>query len=262
MKDLTWTPFFAIFYREIRRFFKVIFQTVATPLISTTLYLLIFGVSIGKEISDIQNVSYLGFLIPGLVMMAILRNAFDNASGSIITAKFTGELEGLKMAPLSPNQIIFGIGFASVVRGWIVGALTWLIGLIFMNATEQPLPLPPQLSVLILFFLMGGLAFACLGITTTMFAKNIEEISAVNTFLLVPLIYLGGVFFSLEQLHPIWQTISRFNPLLYFVNGVRFGMLGISDLDPVFCFIVSLATTFLFYLAAVWGVKKGSYQSW
>jgi ABC-2 type transport system permease protein len=260
--NLTWVPFFSLFYREIRRFFKVFFQTLATPLISTLLYLLIFGLSIGKEIKLIQNHSYLEFLIPGLVMMATLRNAFDNSSGSIITSKFCGELEDLRISPLSPLQIAWANGLGSLTRGLIVGGMTLVLGILFTWISNDTLISIEHPFLLLLFLLTGGMAFANLGLSVSMRAETFEQVSAVSTFILLPLIYLGGVFFSLDHLHPIWQTLSKFNPLLYLVNGVRYSILGFSDVDINISIVVSLVTLAVFHLFAIWSLKKGSYHRW
>lgn len=260
--NLRWGPFFSLFIREIRRFLKVIFQTIATPLISTTLYLLIFGVSIGREIASIQDFSYLAFLIPGLVMMATLRNAFENASGSIVTSKFCGELEDLRMVPLSAVQITWANGLGALVRGLIVGGITLFIGdLFYLWEYQQHLPFEHP-WILVIFSILGGLAFAHLGLAVSMFSKTFEEVNAVNTFILLPLIYLGGVFFSLAQLHPFWQTVSKFNPLLYLVNGLRYGLLGIADVNIGFALVVVIFTFLGFHLLAIWSLKKGSYHRW
>lgn len=259
---MRWTPFATLFMREVWRFLKVIFQTIATPLVNTLLYLLIFGVSLGSQISPIDGFSYLAFLIPGLVMMGALRNALDNASGSIVTSKFCGELEDLRMVPLSAMQIAWANGLASVVRGFTVGCLTWLLGIAFyawMQGEAFPLHHP---FYLFFFLFIGSLAFAHLGLFMTMWATNFEQVSAINTFILLPLIYLGGIFFSLQQLHPVWQKVCLFNPLLYMVNGVRYGMLGVSDVPIGAALVVSLATWALFYALALWSLKKGSYHRW
>jgi len=255
-------PFWTVFMREVRRFMKVIFQTIATPLINSALYLLIFGVSIGNEIDVGKGISYLAFLIPGLVMMTVLRNSLENAVGSIVTSKFVGELEDLRMVPLSTTQIVWGNGLAAILRGLVVGLVTLGVGyLFFWFVHHEVFPLAHPL-ILTTFLLIGGLAFAHLGLAICMLATNFEQVSAINTFLLLPLIYLGGVFFSLDQLHLFWQVLSQFNPLLYMVNGVRFGMLGVSDVDVGFALGVTLMTWILFYALAVWSLKKGSYKRW
>jgi len=261
-RNLTWTPFYSYFKREVSRFFKVIYQTIATPLISSTLYLLIFGLSIGQEIEISPSVSYLMFLIPGLVMVTSLRNAFDNAIGSIATAKFCGELEDLRSSPLSPTQIAWGSALAATLRGLVVGAITLGIGFLLTLFSEESW-LHFAHPVLFFFFLiLGSLVFSHIGLAVGLLSKNFEQVSAINTFILLPLVYLGGVFFSLHLLHPIWQLFSRFNPLLYMVNGVRYGMLGISDVDIVFATIVTIASWALSYLFVLWSLKVGSYKRW
>ncbi len=257
-----WSPFFAHFMREIRRFMKIFYQSIATPLISTCLYLLIFGVSIGREISTINNVSYLAFLIPGVTMMATLRNTFENSSGSIVVMRFCGELEELRMAPISPTQITWGNGLGALVRGLIVGVLTLLVGIFFywiMNGEIFTIQHP---FLALLFLFLGGLAFAHLGLAISMSAKSFEQVIAIQTFILLPLIYLGGIFFSLQQLHPIWQTLSKFNPLLYMVNGIRYSILGISDVSLSSALIVTFASFILMHLLAIRSLHKGYYSRW
>lgn len=262
MNNQVWIPFVTVFQREVRRFLKVIFQTIATPLISSTLYLLIFGVSIGSDIEVGKGISYLAFLIPGLVMMTTLRNSLENASGSITTSKFVGELEDLRMAPLSPTQIVWGNGLAAIFRGIIVGLITLGVGYIFFWIMNEKLYRIEHPWILAGFLFVGGMAFANLGLSICMLATNFEQVTAINTFLLLPLIYLGGVFFSLNQLHSFWQVLSQFNPLLYMVNGVRYGMLGKSDVDVGLCFAVTFFTWICFYILAIWSLKKGSYKRW
>ncbi|NGX57927.1 MAG: Inner membrane transport permease YadH [Chlamydiae bacterium] len=262
MNASVWIPFWTVFQREVRRFLKVIFQTIATPLISSSLYLLIFGVSIGREIEVGHGISYLAFLIPGLVMMTTLRNSLDNASGSIVTSKFVGELEDLRMAPLSASQIAWGNGLAAIFRGVIVGLITLGVGFLFFWVMEERVYQIEHPGILFVFLFIGGMAFANLGLAMCMLATNFEQVSAINTFILLPLIYLGGVFFSLEQLHPFWQILSQFNPLLYMVNGVRYGMLGVSDVGVWKSFLVTLFTWICFYSLAIWSLKKGSYKRW
>jgi len=259
---LQWVPFKTLFVREVRRFLRVIFQTIATPLISTSLYLLIFGVSIGQAIDAISGVSYLAFLLPGLVMMTALRNAFENAMGSVTTAKFCGELEDLKIAPLAPSQIAWATGLSSVLRGMIVSSITLGIGFFFYWITEEKILIIEHPFVLLLFLFFGALAFGHLGQAITMMATHFEQVNAINTFVLLPLIYLGGVFFSLEQLHPIWKMISKFNPLLYMVNGVRYGMLGVADVNVYFSFAVTIFSWALCYFLAIFSLRRGTYQRW
>lgn len=255
-------PFAALFRREVWRFFKVIAQTVITPMINSSLYLLIFGVSLGKNINMADGIPYLAFLIPGLVMMATLNNSFQNSSSSISIAKFSGELEDLRAAPLSASEIVWAMSLGGLVRGLMVGAITFLVGAIFFYIYEEQLFTIANPFTLLAFLIGGGLAFAKLGLAVAVWAKSFDQLSAVGSFVLLPLIYLGGVFFSLDGLHPVWQTISKFNPLLYFINGVRYGILGKSDVSVGVAGLVTLAALVFFHFLARKSVKKGEFGRW
>ncbi len=257
-----WIPFVALYRREFARFMKVVFQTVFTPLINATLYLLIFGVSLGQNIVLHNGFPYLAFLIPGLVMMSVLNNAFQNSSSTIVAGKFSGDLEDLRISPLSRTQILWALNLAALTRGLLVGLVTFLVGYVFYFVkvgTALPMAHP---FVLLGFLFLGGLIFASLGITVAFLAKSFDQLSAIGAFVLLPLIYLGGVFFSLESLHPVWQLISKANPVLYLINGVRYGILGDSDVSIQVALVVSVVTFVLFYLMALRSLRVGSYQRW
>lgn len=260
--DLRWSPFVTVLEREIRRFFKVIIQTVFTPLINSLLYLLIFGVSLGQHIQIGNGVSYLAFLIPGLVMMGCLNNAFQNSSSSIITAKFGGDLEDFRVSPLSHSQIVWAMSLGGVFRGILVALLTYAVGFVFMKVVEDSWLFPAHPLILLLFLVLGGLSFAKLGICVAFWARTFDQLSAVSGFILLPLIYLGGVFFSLKGLHPIWQTLASMNPLLYLINGVRYGMLGVCDVPVEHAFIVASVTLVVFHGLALRSLKTGSFLRW
>ncbi len=261
-RSLNFTPFMTLLRREISRFMKVAVQTLFTPMISSTLYLMIFGVSLGSKIVFANDLPYLSFLIPGLVMMGCLNNAFQNSSSSIISSKFSGDLEDLKVAPLSPFQIISAMMIAALVRGLVVAALTLLIGEIcFYSVYGNWLPVARPLELLV-FLAVGGLAFANLGIAVGFWARSFDQLSGITGFMLLPLLYLGGVFFSVEQLPKFWKSISLFNPLLYMINGVRHGLLGQSDVEPGQAFAVSLVALFITLLMALDSLRRGSFQRW
>lgn len=261
-KSLTWDPFLALLMRELKRSLKIFYQSIATPLISTALYLLIFGVSIGKEIGKIHHATYLAFLIPGLMMMTTLRNSFENSMGSVVVMRFCGELEELRMLPISPMQIAWGNGLGGLFRGLVVGYLTLLVGLVFYWLTYGEFLVVKHPFITLFFLTIGGLSFAHLGLAISMYSVNFEQINAINTFILLPLIYLGGIFFSLEQLHPFWQQLSKLNPLLYMVNGIRYGILGFSDVNLYAAFFVSLFAFAILHLIAIRSLQKGYYSRW
>jgi ABC-2 type transport system permease protein len=260
--NLTWVPFVTLLRREIARFMKVIAQTVVTPMINSTLYLLIFGVSLGGSIELRNGVSYLAFLIPGLVMMACLNNAFQNSSSSIVSAKFGGDLEDLKVSPLSNQQIVWALSLGGLIRGGFVGAVTLVVGTLFYYFSKgEALPMAHPL-ILLFFMIVGGLAFAKMGICVAFWAKTFDQLSAIGAFILLPLLYLGGVFFSIDGLHPFWKTVARFNPLLYMINGVRFGILGVADVGLEQAALVSVASLVFFHVVALRSLKTASFVRW
>ncbi len=261
-QELRWTPFLLLFWREIRRFMKVVVQTVLAPLISSSLYLLIFGISLGKSIDLSSGMSYLAFLIPGLVMMGCLNNAFSNASSSVVGSKFAGELEDYKISPLSHSQIIWALSLGGVARGLMVATITFFVGQIFcyiqlgeMLSVKSPL-------LLVFFLLVGGIGFAMMGLSVALWSKTFDHLSAFGSFILLPLIYLGGVFYSIDTLPVFWQKVSMFNPILYFINGVRYSILGVSDVNVWFAALMSLVLLFVFYILSIYSFNRGSFQRW
>lgn len=257
-----WNSFLTLYQREMARFMKVVFQTVFTPMINSVLYLLIFGVSLGKSITLDHPVSYLAFLIPGLVMMGVLNNAFQNSSSSIVSGKFSGDLEDLKVVPLTPQMIIWAMSIGGLTRGVIVGLITLAVGEVFSYVVDGSLIAVAHPFWLVFFLVVGGLTFAKLGIAIAFYARSFDQLSAVGAFVLVPLIYLGGVFFSMKGLHPFWQGLSSFNPVLYLINGVRYGLLGITDVDIPSAAIISLVFLVLFHILGLRSLKVGDYQRW
>lgn len=257
-----WDSFVSLYIREMKRFMKVIFQTVFTPLINSTLYLLIFGVSLGSAITLDHPVSYLAFLIPGLVMMGVLNNAFQNSSSSIVSGKFSGDLEDLKVVPLTPQMIIWAMSIGGLTRGLLVGLVTFAVGEVFSVIVDGTLLGVAHPFWLMFFLCVGGLTFAKLGIAIAFYAKSFDQLSAVGAFVLLPLIYLGGVFFSLKGLHPIWQDISQFNPVLYLINGVRYGLLGVTDVDIPRAAVISVVFLVVFHFLGLRSLRTGDYQRW
>lgn len=260
--DLYWTPFYTLFRREIARFMKVVAQTVVTPIVTGTLYLMIFGVSLGQQITLEGGVTYLAFLIPGLVMMGCLNNAFQNSSSSIIAAKFSGDLEDLKAAPFSATQIILALSLAALVRGLMVGVITFLVGTVSYYFTYNQFLSIEHPLVLMVFLTLGAMTFSNIGISVAFWARTFDQMSAIGGFVLLPLIYLGGVFFSVDHLPNFWKTLSLGNPLLYMINGVRYGILGSSDVTPGRAFLVALAAVLVTGAFAVRNVHRGSFMRW
>lgn len=240
---------------------KVMVQTVVTPLISSTLYLLIFGVSLGSHVSMGES-KYLAFLIPGLMMMGLMNNAFQNSSSSLVSSKFTGDIEDLGVVPLTRNHIIWALSLASVVRGVLVSAMTLLAGEVFYYFQYQQFLSIEHPLWLFYFLILAGLVFGQMGMMTAFWAKSFDQLSAVSTFVILPLTYLGGVFISISQLHPFWQTVSLLNPLFYFINGLRYSVLGTADVGIIqSAGLAALALAVMFSLAH-WLFSRVTFTRW
>lgn len=260
--SLGWTPFLTLVHKEIMRFVKVIGQTVITPIINSTLYLLIFGVSLGSNITMANGIQYLAFLIPGLVMMAALNNAYQNSASSVITSKFHGDLSDLRIMPITGQQIVWAMSIGGLTRGLCVGGLTYLVSQVFYITTQGELIHFQNWPLFLFFTCVGSLSFAMLGIAVGFNASSFDKVNAISSFVLVPLLYLGGVFYSLESLHPFWQNLSKINPLLYFINGVRYSTIGVSDVRVETALVVSISSLLIMFVIATRCVKNGSYSRW
>ncbi|MBS1971827.1 MAG: ABC transporter permease [Bdellovibrionales bacterium] len=256
------TGFITLFTREIKRFMKVVVQTVVTPFVSSFLYLLVFGVSLGSQVQVHGGVPYLAFLIPGLMMMGLMNNAFQNSSSSIVSSKFSGDLEDIRVAPITNQQIIWAMSLGGVVRGGLVALVTYLVGAVFYYFQQHEVLTILHPLALIYFVIIGGLIFGMIGIAVAFWANSFDQLSAFSAFVLLPLTYLGGVFISVESLHPFWQVVAKLNPLLYLINGLRYGVLGVSDVDITLSVILSLIGFVVFYGVSLLALRKGSFQRW
>ena len=222
--------------REIVRIMRIWTQTLIPPAITMTLYFVIFGKLVGSRIGTIEGgFSYMQYIVPGLVMMSIITNSYGNISSSFFGAKFSRAVEEMLVSPMPNWVILLGYVTGAVVRGVIVGALVLLIALLF---TRLHLMHPLITFVSVLF---GATIFSLAGFVNAVYAKKFDDIALVPTFVLTPLTYLGGVFYSVNMLGEPWQSISRINPILYMVNAFRYGVLGISDVNIGVAFAVMLA---------------------
>ncbi|MGE5385215.1 MAG: ABC transporter permease [Betaproteobacteria bacterium] len=237
------TGFSTLFYKELLRFWKVSFQTVAAPVLTALLYLLIFAQVLGAHV-EVHGVPYTAFLIPGLVMMQILQNAFANSSSSLIQSKVTGSVVFILLPPISYGAFYAAFVLAAMVRGIVVGA-----GVLAVTAWFVPLQLEAPIWVLA-FALVGGALFGTLGMLAGIWAEKFDQLAAFQNFLVMPLTMLSGVFYSIHALPEFWQGVSHYNPVFYMIDGFRHGFFGVSDVPPargfavVFaCFIVLAAFT-------------------
>jgi len=220
-----WIAFQTIFFKEVRRFLRISSQTLLPSAITTALYFVIFGTLIGSRIGEMGGFSYMQFVVPGLIMMAVVTNSYSNVVFSFFGSKFNRSVEELLISPV-PNWIIL-LGYISggVTRGLLVALLVMILSLFFAELDIYNLPL----TIVIVVFI--SILFSLFGFINAIFANNFDDISIVPTFVLTPLTYLGGVFYSLELLPEFWQNISRLNPLVYVVNGFRYCVLGVSDVN-------------------------------
>jgi ABC-2 type transport system permease protein len=222
--------------KECLRFLRIWIQTLLPPAITMTLYFVIFGNLIGSRIGNMGGFSYMEFIVPGLIMMAVITNAYANVSSSFYSAKYQRNIEELLVAPVSNWIIIAGFVGGGVVRGMLVGIIVTIVSLFFVDIHIHNL-----LIILITLFLTAVL-FSTAGLINGIFANSFDDVSIVPTFILTPLTYLGGVFYSLSLLPEFWQWVSKINPIVYMVSGFRFGFLGVSDIS----FYVSLGILIVF----------------
>ena len=231
--------FRTLFYKEILRFWKVATQTIAAPVVSAMLYLLIFGHVLDGRVEMLDGVSYTSFLIPGLVMMSVLQNAFANSSSSLIQSKITGNLVFILLPPLSHVEILSAYVTASVVRGLAVG-----LGVFIITAWFAHLSFVAPLWIVV-FALLGAGILGTLGVIAGIWAEKFDQLAAFQNFLITPATFLAGVFYSIKKLPPFWLAVSHFNPFFYMIDGFRYGFFGQSDVSPW----TSLAIVAVFFVA-------------
>ena len=215
-----------LFYKEVLRFWKVAFQTVAAPVLTAILYLLIFGHVLEDHVKVYGAVGYTSFLIPGLVMMSVLQNAFANSSSSLIQSKITGNLVFLLVAPLSHWAWFVAYVGASLVRGVVVGA-----GVMLVTVWFAPLQLAQPLWIIV-FAVLGAVMMGALGLIAGLWAEKFDQIAAFQNFIIMPMTFLSGVFYSVGSLPPFWKGVSHLNPFFYMIDGFRHGFFGVSDVSP------------------------------
>jgi len=231
--------FVTLCHKELLRFFKVSFQTVGAPVLTTLLYLVIFGHALEGRLEVYPGLRYSAFLVPGLVMMSVLQNAFANSSSSLIQSKITGNIVFVLLSPISYGEFFAAYITASVVRGLVVGLCVLAVGAAFVS-----LPLHAPLWALA-FALLGAALLGSLGLVAAVVSDKIDQVAAFQNFAIVPLTFLSGVFYSIHTLPPFWQRLSHANPFFYLVDGFRYGFFGASDFPPA----ASLAIVFASLLA-------------
>ena len=224
----TWT----LLKKELIRFWRVVFQTVAAPVITSVLYLLIFSHVLDTRLEVYEGVSYSAFLIPGLIMMTLLQNAFANSSSSLIQSKVMGNIVFILLTPLTYLQLFFAFLLAATLRGLFVGVAIYLIAILYI---ELPLNHP---WIIIAFAILGGGLLGTFGIIAGIWADRFDQMAAFQNFVIMPLSFLSGVFYSIHSLPQVWQKVSQFNPFFYMIDGFRFGFFGQSDVSPYFSLMI------------------------
>ena len=228
--------FFTLFHKELLRFAKVSVQTVAAPVLTSLLYLLIFSHALEGRVMVFEKISYVSFLVPGLVMMAVLQNAFANASSSLIQSKVTGNIVFVLLPPLSHWELFGAYVLAAVVRGLVVGAGVFVVTVWFAKLSfASPL-------WIVVFAVLGSAILGTMGLVAGIWAEKFDQIAAFQNFLIMPATFLAGVFYSVHSLPPFWQSVSHLNPFFYIVDGFRYGFFGVSDVPPTTSLAIVLVT--------------------
>ncbi len=235
---INWVGLYTLFAKEVWRFLKVVTQTVLTPAVTALLYLLVFRTVLEDHVEVYPGVGYGAFLVPGLVVMTMIQNAFANSSSSLIQSKMNGNLVFVLVAPLSSLEFFLAFVGAAILRGLLVGVVVWAVALALVD-------LPPVHSVawLLAFSVLGSAMLGVLGVIAGIWADKYDQLAAFQNFLILPLSFLSGVFYSIHDLPPFWERLSLFNPFFYMIDGVRHGFLGVSDVDPVLALAITAGST-------------------
>jgi ABC-2 type transport system permease protein len=243
--------FLTLFYKELLRFWKVSFQTVAAPVLTALLYLLIFSHALEEHVQVYDGVKYSAFLIPGLAMMSMLQNAFANSSSSLIQSKITGNIIFILLPPISYVEFFGAYVLAAIIRGVVVGSGVFIVALLFVSV---PVTYPLWL---VLFALLGSGLLATLGVIAGIWAEKFDQLAAFQNFIILPLTFLSGVFYSIHSLPSFWQHLSRLNPFFYMIDGFRFGFFGVSDVSPFTSIAVVSGCFFMLALLTLQLLRSG-----
>ncbi len=241
-----------IVIKEVSRFMRIWVQTIIPPAVSMTLYFVIFGNLIGPRIGRMEGFSYVEFIAPGIIMMAIMNSSYANVVSSFFGAKFQRHIEEMLVAPIPNFVILMGYITGGIARGMMVGLVVTCVALFFTKLHIH------NVLIVILVVLMASTLFSLGGFINGIFAKKFDDVSIVPTFILTPLIYLGGVFYSINLLPEFWQTVSKFNPILYMVNAFRHGLLGVSDIDVKTAFIIIMVFIIVMFCLCLYLLNKGT----
>jgi len=251
LNDHKYVAFETIVIKEVRRFTRIWLQTLVPPAITIGLYFVIFGNLVGRRIGEMGGFQYMEFIVPGLIMMSVIQNSYSNVVSSFFSQKFQKTVEEILVAPVPNYVILSGVIVGGMARGLTVGFIVTAMALLFSNLSiEYPL-------ITILSVLLTSMLFSLAGFINAVFANSFDDISIIPTFILTPLIYLGGVFYSIQLLPTFWQIISGINPIFYMVNAFRYGILGSSDVDVYWGFLIQVLFIAVLYSSCIWLLRSG-----
>jgi ABC-2 type transport system permease protein len=252
---MTWqqqlTAYKTIVIKEYLRFIRIWIQTVLPPAITTALYFVIFGELIGSQLQDIDGYRYMDYIVPGLILLAVISNAYANVVSSFYSSKFQRSVEELLVSPVPNAWILVGFVSGGMLRGVVVGAIVTLVAMCF---TDIPFA-HPFISLMVL--VLTAMLFSLAGFINAVYARSFDDISIIPTFVLTPLTYLGGIFYSIEMLPSFWQKVSLVNPILYMINAFRYGLLGISDTHLLASFGIIIGFITVLFIYAMRLLNKG-----
>ena len=251
MSSLYYIALKSLITKEVNRFTRIWLQTLVPPAITMSLYFVIFGNLIGERIGQMSGVSYIDFIVPGLIMMSVITNSYSNVASSFFSSKFQRNVEELMVAPVPTWIIITGYVGGGVIRGLLVGTIVTCLSLFFVPLQIFNLP------VLMVSVLATSILFSLGGLINAVLAKSFDDISIIPNFILTPLTYLGGVFYSLTMLPDFWQGVSQVNPIVYMINTFRYGFLGISDIPLLYSFSMIFGFVVALYSIAHWMISRG-----
>jgi ABC-2 type transport system permease protein len=246
-----WLPFVTLLRKEILRFRRVSTQTLLAPIVTASLYLFVFGATLGNRLSVLEGFSYAQFVIPGLIIMGVINNSFANTSSSLFMSRYLGGIVDLLVTPVTPPQFIMAYTLAAMLRGLLVGSVVLMISMLFARLPWES-PLLAALMAMLASFL-----FAQFGLIAAIYAHNFDTLSVYTNFVILPLIYLGGVFYPISILPDPWATLSYFNPLFYLIDGFRHAIIGVGDTSFAVAFGISAAMAGSLFVWAAWLIGKG-----
>ncbi len=247
-----WTSFYTMVRKETVRMFRIWQQTFLPSAVTSVLYFMVFGSIIGNRLGTFEGFSYIHFIIPGLVMLAVVTNAFMNVANTFFFAKFfSRNIDEILVSPTPPWLIIAGFIAGGMIRGVVIGLTVIVVSLLFaVPPIEHPF-------IILLFLLLGSMVFSLAGLINGIYAKNFDQITIIPTFVLTPLVYLGGVFYSVNSLPALWRELTYVNPIFYIINGFRYGFLGITDVPIWICVLVLLGLAAIFVALAWYFIRTG-----